>query len=132
MNMHTGMYILDDLNKVIGPVPVEVWGPWFESASTTRRRVVRREAYATHGEETIEVSTVFLGLCHRWSDDGPPLVFETMVFGGPDDGDMFRCCTWDEALAQHNEVAERVLSEYGEADGLTLEQRRVLDTIPTK
>lgn len=30
------------------------------------------------------VSTVWLGLDHNL-DDGPPLIFETMVFGGPSD-----------------------------------------------
>jgi hypothetical protein len=28
----------------------------------------------------IVVSTVFLGLDHNWSESGPPLLFETMVF----------------------------------------------------
>lgn len=32
--------------------------------------------------EGCEVSTVFLGLDHSWTPGGPPLVFETMVFGG--------------------------------------------------
>lgn len=131
------MYILDDQNNVVGPVPVERWGPWFEEATKTRRRVVRREAYATalneeKGEvERVEVSTVFLGLDHNWSghDDAMPLLFETMVFGGPDDGDMFRCCTWEEAEAQHATVADIVLAKYGDEDGLTLEQREILETI---
>ena len=37
--------------------------------------------------DTIEgqrVSTVWLGLDHRF-DEGPPLIFETMIFGGPHD-----------------------------------------------
>jgi hypothetical protein len=32
------------------------------------------------GNETKYVSTVFLGFDHRFFGDGPPLVFETMVF----------------------------------------------------
>lgn len=46
------------------------------------------------------VSTVFLGLDHG-DGDGPPLVFETMVFGGPFDQWCDRCSTYDEAEAQH-------------------------------
>lgn len=53
------------------------------------------------------VSTVFLGLDHQWGD-GPPLVFETMVFGGPLDGEQDRYSTWDEAAAGHAEMVRRV------------------------
>jgi len=37
----------------------------------------------------VEVSTVFLGLDHAvW--DGPPMLFETMIFGGPHDNSQWR------------------------------------------
>jgi hypothetical protein len=52
----------------------------------------------------IFISTVFLGLDHRYSGTGPPIVFETMVFGGPNDGYQERCCTWREAKAMHRRV----------------------------
>jgi hypothetical protein len=48
----------------------------------------------------VEVSTVFLGLDHAWGY-GPPLLFETLIFGGPYDGEMDRYSTWDEATAGH-------------------------------
>jgi len=33
---------------------------------------------------------------------GPPLLFETMIFNGPDDGEyQERCSTWEEAEAMH-------------------------------
>lgn len=47
------------------------------------------------------VSTVFLGLDHRHFGDGPPVLFETMIFGGPHDEWQKRACTWDEAEATH-------------------------------
>lgn len=50
----------------------------------------------------IEVSTVFLGLDHAWGD-GPPMLFETMVFGGSNDEYCERYSTWDEAEAGHKE-----------------------------
>lgn len=56
------------------------------------------------------VSTVFLGLNHGWGD-GPPLLFETMVFDGPCDGDQERCSTWEQAEAQHASVVARVLQK---------------------
>jgi hypothetical protein len=48
----------------------------------------------------VRVSTVFLGLDHRWGD-GPPLLFETMVFGGPLNGNQERYSTWDAAAEGH-------------------------------
>lgn len=62
------------------------------------------------------VSTVFLGLNHAW-DDGHPLLFETMVFGGPCDGDQERCSTWEQAEAQHAEVVARCLSREDQGGG---------------
>ena len=53
-------------------------------------------------------STVFLGLDHRFIDDGPPLLFETMIFGGDGDKDQWRCSTWEQAEAQHRRAVELV------------------------
>lgn len=33
-----------------------------------------------------------------------PLLFETLIFGGEHDGDMWRYSTWDEAKAGHGHV----------------------------
>lgn len=50
----------------------------------------------------VRVSTVFIGLDHRFGPEpGPPLVFETMVFGGVLDQEWERYSTWDEAAAGH-------------------------------
>lgn len=49
------------------------------------------------------VSTVFLGLDHSF-DEGCPVLFETMVFEGPDAGYMERYHTWDEAVAGHERI----------------------------
>lgn len=52
-----------------------------------------------------QVSTVWLGLNHNWSPDGPPLIFETMVFGGGNhDLDMDRYSTLAGALAGHEQM----------------------------
>ncbi len=53
------------------------------------------------------MSTVFLGIDHRFGGmgDGPPLVFETMVFDGPGAGSdalfQHRWSTFEEALRGH-------------------------------
>lgn len=75
------------------------WGRWFETANRTVNK--------TYISDDVEVSTVFLGLDYSF-DDGPPLLFETMVFGGEHDQDCERVSTWDEAEAMHKLVVERV------------------------
>jgi hypothetical protein len=58
----------------------------------------------------VEVSTVFLSLNHSFAN-GPPLVFETMVFGGPLDGQQDRYSTRADALAGHARMVELVRAE---------------------
>lgn len=77
------------------------WAMWFEKAD----RTVNKTQIDT-GEE---VSTVFLGINHQWGD-GPPILFETMVFGGEFDEDQYRYSTWDEAVKGHNRVVETVMA----------------------
>jgi hypothetical protein len=47
------------------------------------------------------VSTVHLGLNHQWDPDGPPLIFETMIFGGEHDQEQWRYTTREQAEAGH-------------------------------
>lgn len=54
-----------------------------------------------------EVSTVWLGLDHSYGD-GPPLIFETLVFGGTLDQEMDRYSSEAEALAGHAKMVQRV------------------------
>ena len=55
----------------------------------------------------VHVSTVWLGLDHSFGE-GPPLIFETLVFGGPLDGEMDRYSTLEQARAGHAAMLERV------------------------
>lgn len=70
------------------------WGRWFEVNRETR-------VVAAWTDNGVTVSTVFLGSDHQWLPGGKPLLFETMIFGGPDDQDTWRYSTWDEAEAGH-------------------------------
>ncbi len=60
------------------------------------------------GDDTIDgqrVSTVFLHMDHNMGfEDTRPVLFETMIFGGEYDSEMWRYCTWEEALAGHNRI----------------------------
>lgn len=49
------------------------------------------------------VSTVWLGLDHSFTGT-PPLVFETLIFGGEHDQYMRRYSTKDQARAGHDEI----------------------------
>ena len=51
--------------------------------------------------DEVVISTVFLVLDYRMSRGGPPLLFETKVFGGSLDRFQNRCATWDKAEAMH-------------------------------
>lgn len=61
----------------------------------------------------VQVSTVFLGLDHGYGE-GPPILFETLVFGGPLDQSGDRYCTWEEAEAGHERW---VKAAGGESEG---------------
>lgn len=53
------------------------------------------------------ISTMYLGLDHNWGD-GPPLIFETMIFGGAFDEDQWRYSTEAEALEGHAAAVKMV------------------------
>lgn len=91
------LYILDGKTPVRA-TSVEAWARWFET-------VERHVADLRDGD--IRVSTVFLGIDHPFPG-GPPLLFETMVFGGPLDGELERCSTWEEAEQMHHDMVTRV------------------------
>jgi hypothetical protein len=120
-------YILNDDHEpvaITGPDPALRWGRWFEGAlgidsPEARRKDKRRVAFTDLGFCT--VSTVFLGVDHRFFDDGPPILFETMVFANkapaevfPEelDGMMGRYSTWAEAEAGHEEFVAEVRQRF--------------------
>ncbi len=68
----------------------------------------RHRSVASDYVGEVHVSTVFLALDHAFTG-GPPLVFETMVFGFDDEGEyQWRYHTWDEAVAGHQRVLAAV------------------------
>lgn len=92
-------YILDSHGN---PVPCEnlmAWGQWMEVMD---RRVAYTSVYG------VRVSTVFLGLDHNFFSDGPPILFETMVFGGKHDQYQDRYYTRQEAEQGHINTVEMV------------------------
>jgi hypothetical protein len=108
----SGRYILDGHI----PVPCEdlhAWSRWLDTHRT--ERVVKQEDVGPFW-----VSTVFMGLDHDFSEKGPPLLFETMLFKSVRtdftaddakraldflmDAPQLRTSTWELALEQHAEA----------------------------
>ncbi len=49
----------------------------------------------------VKVSTVFLGIDHRFNGAGDPILWETMIFGGEHGGYQERYTSLDDAKAGH-------------------------------
>ena len=95
-------YILDEnKNPVLEPDLLK-WGTWMSAIS--KRRVAFDKINGAG------ISTVFLGLDHNF-DGGPPILWETMVFGGELDEQQDRCSGgWKDAEAMHARMVDRVKS----------------------
>jgi hypothetical protein len=99
--MRLKYYKLDEQHRIVRCGLME-WAKWF----ATGDRVVQQ----THFDPDILVSTVCLGMDHRFGDAGPPLLFETMVFGiSMEDSDMvWRYSSYDDAETGHKATVRRV------------------------
>lgn len=73
-------------------------GTWAALAEDPEVKIVKQEAVCR--EPRVFVSTVYLGLDHGWGD-GPPLIYETMIFGGAADQWQDRYTTREQAVAGH-------------------------------
>jgi hypothetical protein len=85
-------YTLDDAGEPVATRDVLAWARWMEKAE---RHVARDDV----GFDVF-VSTVFLGLDHSWGS-GRPLLWETMIFGGPEDGYQCRYSSRADAVTGH-------------------------------
>ena len=89
-------YILDADGQ---PVKADLmtWAKWFKTAE----RHVAKDSIGQPEGTDIDISTVFLGLDHRFSNTGEPVLWETMIFGGPHDGYQDRYTSRADADAGH-------------------------------
>lgn len=98
-----------DYYMLKGKRPVAVdsvyeWVEEFEKNRTVSKTVIEG------GEKSVGVSTIFLGLDHNFSGKGPPILFETLVFGGKLDQTIERYTTWRKAEKGHKKMVEEVLA----------------------
>jgi len=91
--------------KLVDKVPVECSLDEYATSYDRDSRVVGKTSLPNGGF----VSTVFLALDHSWSNDGIPILFETMYFPTENfrEEDMVRYPTWDEAYEGHRVMVEK-------------------------
>jgi len=94
-------YLLKDKN-IIGTNNIYEWGKMFEDFKS---RIIAQDNF-----REILISTVFLGINHGF-DEEKPLLFETMIFGGKNDGYTDRYNTYSEAEEGHKKAVELVRNE---------------------
>lgn len=87
------------------PITMEQWGGLYENDENDSRRIG-----LTEFPGGVWISTVHLGIDHQFGD-GPPLIFETMVFG-PEEGyaqelDMERYSTKEQAAEGHQRMVTK-------------------------
>lgn len=102
-------YILDEHGNPIVCDDLMKWAEWFENGT------FRRLARDTVG--TVKVSTVFLGLDHNFDMTGPPILWETVIFGGQFDGQQWRYATRAQALEGHAKALLMVKTAAGRGKG---------------
>ena len=95
-------YILVDGEPVMEPDLMR-WAQWFEESGD--ERIIEQTEL---GE--VRVSTVFLGLDHRFGEGLNPILWETMIFGGPHDGYQERFASREDAVLGHK-IAVDLASE---------------------
>ena len=100
-----GNYILRNNVPVLEP-NIIAWALWFESND----KIVEKSRFIIDNK-IVEVSTVFLGIDHSFHH-GPPLLFETMIFGGKHDQEIIeRYSTYPEAVEGHSWAVSLIHSE---------------------
>lgn len=94
-------YVLNEHGEAKPCEDLLEWGRWMQKAE--------RHIGDDHVGE-VHVSTVFLGLDHSFGD-GPPILWETMIFGGEHDQYQERYTTREVALAGHAKALAMVKGE---------------------
>lgn len=107
----THSYILNGQGDPVPEPDTLRWAEWFEHSANQRRVAF------TQVEEGIKVSTVFLGLDHSFVG-GPPVLWETMIFGGNHDQDMWRYTSKADALLGHEQAVRIARGEVEDDDAL--------------
>src|SRR5262245_15519667 len=99
-------WILDADNNAV-ETDFLTWAIWLKDIGH------RRVGYTEITSE-ITVSTVFIGIDSRFVGKGPPMLFETLIMGGPLDGDGKRYSSWDDAEIGHKTFVAKARAASGQ------------------
>lgn len=91
-------YILDEFGNPVEEPDIVKWAEWSRKAD---RHVAKDQI------DDVRVSTVFLGSDHSFGG-GRPMLYETMIFGGENDGFQERYSNAVAALAGHDQAVASV------------------------
>lgn len=106
-------YILQDGKSV--EVPAPEWAQWMNRIGLGR--VIKSDLVTVaEYDDQVRVSTVFLGMDHSFSDNAPPVLWETMIFGGKYDQFQNRYTSQEDALAGHARAVKCVKGEIDEEE----------------
>jgi hypothetical protein len=94
------IYTLDAEGNPILCEDAVAWGEWMRDEAA--RRVALDE------DDSLAVSTVFLGMDHSWGG-GPPVLWETMVFRDGEEVDVQRHSSLVDAQDGHKEMVAKWL-----------------------
>lgn len=117
--------VLDELSDVYDREGTRIsfrrWGELLETPDYQRVAITAIEQGP--GKPALVVSTVWLGINHRFGDEGLPIIFETMVYEAPKDSgaatgdraanwldEQERYCTEAEALEGHKRMVAKYTS----------------------
>lgn len=111
--MELDKYILVGHEPIVEPDLMK-WAEWWE-----KHHALRHIAVDEINDK--RVSTVFLGINHKFFGGGQPLLFETMVFtkGSWADEYMERYYTWDEAARGHKRIVNSISRKIKLVEDLT-------------
>lgn len=120
-------YKLDAAREIVQCSGIDEWAEWTSQ---------NREAHVVDQTNVgmYFVSTIFLGIDLRFFDDGPPILFETIIFSESSEreaglGEIViqrRYCTWDQAERGH-----KVALRYSRLLWRKLNRSIVLSGVPT-
>lgn len=103
-----GNYILNEKGDAVECHNFMYWARWFERSGS--ERILGR----TRLTSDIYVSTVFLGIDHSHGYERKPVLWETIVFGGPMDEELERYASRKEAITGHLRMVDKVRESIGD------------------
>lgn len=103
--VYDDLYVLDERGDPQRCEDLLAWANWMKKHP---RHVA--EDYDGDGDQRVRISTIFLGVSMNLfrDEDDPPLLWETMVFGGVLDRTIARYTSREAAIRGHQEMRRRV------------------------